>query len=238
MTTKNLVLIGGASSTGKSASLMNLENPTGVLYLNCEHKELPFKSKFIEQHITDPLKIFDFIVWAEKQPEVHTIVIDSISYLLDMFETKYVVPAADGRKAWGDYGQYVKKLFHTYCAGSSKDIVVLGHLTEIYDEGALETEYKVACKGATKNLGIESYFTSVVHTVKVPVAKLKEYTNPLLCITDEDKALGMKYCFQTKINKDSIGRRIRSPLGMWDITETYIDNDVSKLLTKIKSYYE
>lgn len=32
----HLVLLGGKSATGKSASLMNLENPKGVLYLNCE----------------------------------------------------------------------------------------------------------------------------------------------------------------------------------------------------------
>lgn len=32
----NLVLIAGKSSTGKSASLMGLENPEGVMYLNCE----------------------------------------------------------------------------------------------------------------------------------------------------------------------------------------------------------
>lgn len=32
----NLVLLVGKSATGKSASLMGLEKPEGVLYLNCE----------------------------------------------------------------------------------------------------------------------------------------------------------------------------------------------------------
>lgn len=32
----NLILIGGKSSAGKSASLMGLANPEGVWYLNCE----------------------------------------------------------------------------------------------------------------------------------------------------------------------------------------------------------
>lgn len=31
-----LVLLVGKSATGKSASLMNLRDPEGVLYLNCE----------------------------------------------------------------------------------------------------------------------------------------------------------------------------------------------------------
>ncbi len=32
----HLVLLGGKSAAGKSASLMNLQNPEGVMYLNCE----------------------------------------------------------------------------------------------------------------------------------------------------------------------------------------------------------
>lgn len=33
---KDLVMIAGASASGKSASLMGLKNHEGVLYLNCE----------------------------------------------------------------------------------------------------------------------------------------------------------------------------------------------------------
>lgn len=32
----NLVLIGGESAAGKTASLRNLKDPEGVMYLNCE----------------------------------------------------------------------------------------------------------------------------------------------------------------------------------------------------------
>lgn len=33
----HLILVCGKSATGKSASLMNLKNPEGVIYLNCEN---------------------------------------------------------------------------------------------------------------------------------------------------------------------------------------------------------
>jgi hypothetical protein len=33
----HLVLISGKSSTGKSASLMGIEHPEGVIYSNCEN---------------------------------------------------------------------------------------------------------------------------------------------------------------------------------------------------------
>lgn len=234
----NLVLIGGDPSSGKSLSLHFLENPEGVLYLNCEHKKLPFNSKFDERNITDPKHIFDAFTWAEKQDHIHTIVIDSISYLLDMFETKYIVTAKDTRAAWGDYAQYVKKLFHTYCANSTKNIFVLGHLTAEYDESILENRYSIACKGSTKNLGIESYFTTIVHTVRVTLDKLENYKNDLLVITEEDEINEYKYCYQTRVTKQSIGRRIRGPLGMWEIKETFIDNDAQKLLNRMTEYYK
>ena len=32
----HLVLIGGKSAAGKSAALMQLQHPEGVMYLNCE----------------------------------------------------------------------------------------------------------------------------------------------------------------------------------------------------------
>ena len=37
MANDHLVLISGKSATGKSASLMGIENPEGVMYLNCEN---------------------------------------------------------------------------------------------------------------------------------------------------------------------------------------------------------
>ena len=49
----NLVLLCGKSATGKSASLVDIKNPEGVMYLNCENnKKLPFNSKFKEYTIT------------------------------------------------------------------------------------------------------------------------------------------------------------------------------------------
>jgi len=101
MPNDNLVLIAGKSATGKSASLMNIEKPEGVMYLNCENnKKLPFKSKFVEYTITDPNQLFEAFDVAETKPEIHTIVTDSLTYLMDMYETVHVLTAANGQKAW------------------------------------------------------------------------------------------------------------------------------------------
>ena len=96
----NLVLVVGKSAGGKSASLMKLKNPEGVMYLNCEAgKKLPFKSKFKQFVITDPMQVYEAFEHAETMPEVHTIVVDTLTYLLDMYESLYVLNSTNGMKA-------------------------------------------------------------------------------------------------------------------------------------------
>ena len=96
----HLVLISGKSATGKSACLMDIKNPEGVVYLNCENnKKLPFRSKFTEFNITDPMEVYQAFQEVENMPEVHTVVIDSLTYLMDMYETKYIVSSSNTMKA-------------------------------------------------------------------------------------------------------------------------------------------
>lgn len=96
----HLVLISGKAATGKSASLMFITDPKGVMYLNCESgKKLPFKSKFEEYTITDPMQVTEALEAAEGMAHIHTIVIDSLTYLMDMYESVYVLGSANTMKA-------------------------------------------------------------------------------------------------------------------------------------------
>ncbi len=100
MSNDHLVLVGGMSATGKSLSLMNLRDHAGVLYLNCEAgKKLPFKNSFISKTITDPLQILEAFDWAETKPNIHTIVIDTLTYLMDMYESQYVLTSSNTMQA-------------------------------------------------------------------------------------------------------------------------------------------
>lgn len=234
----NLVLISGKSATGKSASLMFFENPEGVLYLNCENnKKLPFKSKFKEFTITDPLQIYQAFDEAEQMEDVHTIVIDTLTYLMDMYETMYVLSSPNGMKAWSDYAQYLKKLMSHYVANSTKNIIVLAHTSDIMNETEMALETLVKVKGSLMNQGVESFFSTVISTKKVPIKVLEKYSNDNLEITEEDKMLGFKYVFQTKLTKDTVSERIRSPLGMWNTSETFINNDTQLVINRLHQYY-
>jgi hypothetical protein len=66
---------------------------------------------------------------------------------------------------------------------------------------------------------------------------LKDYPNALLNISAEDEALGYKHCFQTRLTKDTVGERLRGPMGMWMVTETFIDNNAQQVLDRLHQYY-
>jgi hypothetical protein len=235
----HLVLLCGKSATGKSASLMHLRNPEGVMYLNCEAgKKLPFRAKFKQYTITDPLQVMEAFQAAENMEDVHTIVIDSLTYLLDMYESVYVLKASNTMQAWGQFAQYFKELMQQYVARSTKNVIFIAHTTDTLNENEMVIETKVPVKGSLKNNGIESYFTVVIASKKVPLKALKEYSSDLLTITPEEEALGYKYVFQTKLTKDTVNERLRGPLGLFDTKETYIDNNMQLVLDRLHEYYD
>lgn len=237
----NLVLVVGKSASGKSASLMGLNdapNAAGVMYLNCESgKKLPFRSKFKQYVITDPLQILEAFEAAETKPEIHTIVIDTLTYLLDMYESIYVLGSANTMKAWGDFSQYFKTLMQNYVAKSTKNVIFLAHTADSLNENEMAVETKVPVKGSLKSNGIESYFSLVIASKKLPLKALKDYGSALLTITPEEEALGFKYVYQTRLTRDTVNERLRGPLGMFDAKETFIDNNIMLVLNRLHEYY-
>jgi hypothetical protein len=235
----NLILITGKSASGKSASLMGLKNPEGVWYANCEAgKKLPFKAKFKQFTIVDPLQVYEMFDVAETKPDIHTLVIDTSTYLMDMYESVYVIGATNTQSAWGSYSQYFKNLMQQYVARSTKNVIILAHSADEVNKEEMTIETKVPVKGSLKNNGIESFFSQVISAKKITIKVLKEYANPLLTITPEDEALGYKHVFQTRLTKDTVGERLRGPMGLFDVKETYINNDAQMVLDRLHAYYD
>jgi hypothetical protein len=236
---KDLVLIAGTSSSGKSSSLMNLPDHPGVMYLNCESgKRLPFPNKFDRYVITDPMQVYEAFDEAENMPHIHTIVVDSLTFLMDMFESMYVIGSSNTMQGWANYNQYFKNLMQDKVAKSSKRVIFIAHTLATLNENEMVVETKVPVKGALKNQGIEAYFTCIVYAKRVPLKLLKNYENELLVVTEEEEMLGFKHVFQTCITKDTVHERIRSPRFMWKTNESFIDNDVMKLFKRIDEFYE
>ena len=235
----NLVLLCGKSATGKSASLQMLKNPEGVMYLNCENnKKLPFKSKFKEFTITDPTDVPDAIDSVKGDKKIHTIVIDSLTYLMDMYESTKVLTSTNTMKAWGSYAQFLKNMMSQSVGNSDKNIIFIAHTSDIFNESEMVNETMVKVKGSLMNTGIESYFSTVIASKKVGNKRLEDYKSPLLTYNEEETELEFKYVFQTRLTKDTVNERIRSPMRMWTTQETYIDNDLQSILDRLHEYYD
>ncbi len=249
----NIVLISGKSGTGKSASLQNLKNPEGVMYLNCENnKALPFKSKFIKGKdgkpgltIKDPMQIYAAFDQAEKMPACHSIIVDTVTFMMDMYEAMYVLTSENTLQAWGNYAQFFKKLMMVYVARSTKNVIFLAHTSdEINDDKIRETVVKV--KGSLNTRGIESFFTTVISTKKLSIKQVEEededgkrlYESDLLNISRRERRKGIKYCFQTDVDGNTLHERMRGPISMWEEEELFIDNDIQLVLDRIHEYNE
>lgn len=234
-----LILVGGFSATGKSASLRNLRNQERWMYLNTEAgKRLPFKNKFQVFRIDEPYQVHEAFDYATNNPgSFDGIILDSLTFLMDMYETQYVLNSANTMKAWGDYGQFFKVLMQEKVTRFAKPTIITAHVREDLDEKAMEMKTSVPIKGALKNNGIEAYFSTVVAAKKVSIKDLTDYSSDLLKITDEDKELGYKHVFQTRPTKNTIGERVRSPMGLFSKAQTYTDNDVQVLLDHLHRFY-
>lgn len=234
-----LVLICGESGTGKSASLIDLPDHERVMYLNCESgKRLPFKNQFQTFTITDPFEVYDGFDFAQDNPDFDFVVTDTITFLMDMFESNYVVNAANTMDAWGQFAQFFKNLMQDKVAKSDKSVIMLAHTLSELDESSMEMRTKVPIKGSVKSNGVEAYFSTVVAAKKVDLKKLEGYENDLLTITEDDELLGYKHVFQTRLTKETRGERIRSPMGMFTVAQTYMDNNAALLMKHMQEYYE
>lgn len=239
-TNDHLILITGKSAAGKSASLKDMKDPDNLIYINCENgKKLPFKNQFKSLTITDPAQVYQAFGEAEKMPSVHTICIDTLTYMMDLYESTKVINSSNTMQAWGNYAQYFKQLMSQVVATSSKNVIFLAHNSDIYNEKDLVTETMVKVKGSLMNNGIESFFTTVITAKKLPLSKFtaENSGSKLFTITPEEEILGFKYVFQTRLTKETVNERIRSPIDMWAMNETFIDNNAQNVLDRLHEYY-
>lgn len=239
-TNDQLILVSGFSGSGKSAALRNIRNQENWLYLNCESgKRLPFANKFDKYVITDPMQVmeaFDFAS-APEQAHVEGIIVDSLTFLMDMYESQYVLTAVNTMQAWSNFAQFLKTLMQQKVPTFGKPVIFTAHLLDVLDEKNMEIKTSVPVKGSLKNNGVEAFFSTVVNAKKMTLKDLEKYGSQLLTFTDEEKEVGFKHVFQTRITKGTTGERIRSPMGMFDRSQTFIDNDCQLLLDHLKEYY-
>lgn len=241
------LLVCGIPASGKTYCLKGLKDHEKVLFLNCEPSkgmDLPFKNKFIKKLITNPVGQImgenSYLTQAGKSPDqISTIVIDSLTFLMDMYETLYVntAPAKDKFNVWGAYSDFFKNLLEQKLSTLPQDVIFTAHVADKFDELAGSMDTRVPVKGNVGKKGAEAYFNNIVYTKRVKLKELEKYQNDLLHITETDEMLGFKHVIQTRLTKDTINEKIRSSDDMWDVKETYIDGNVQLVLDRMNEYY-
>ena len=233
----HIVLVMGKPNTGKSTSLRNLKNQESMIYLNTDLKALPFKSKFLKTiDVADAMDVIGYIQQIEEVPTVTGAVLDTLTFLMSMYERQYVLNATNTQKAWGDYGNFYRDFIHAIKSGT-KDYAILAHEDTILNEQTMQMESKVPVKGSVGKTGVEADFTTILSTKEISVKKLEAYQNDLLHITDEEREDGVKRVFCTRISKEFIGDKTRSAMGLWKRNELFIDNNLDQVFTRLREYY-
>ena len=242
---QRVILIAAPPSMGKTHSLFKLADDPGVAYLNTDLKDLPFlipkKNGMKTLKIKEPQVAIDAInSLEESNPEVHTIILDTITFLMNQYETQNVV--GDERAfgaAWQEYASFYHELMHSVKT-SEKNFIILAHTSTEYNEGELALETKVPIKGSVGKVGVEADYNIILTAKKITIKNLEPFTedNNLLTFNAREERLGFKYVFQTDLTADTLDLKIRSPMGLWKEEELFIDNDISLLIQRLSEYYK
>ncbi len=225
---KKSILLLGASGNGKTFSIKKLiqEHGPKVAYIDNDGKSLmPFKGKNkIGKYIvpSDPLEVLQGIRALEEDDSIEYIVFDTLSHWLRVLEQKHVIESADSRGAWGKvYQAALQDLLHFANNVSKKSWIFMSHTMEDDIEN-FKTPIKSFVKGATKSVGIESWFSVVIYVE---------------AFDDEDSTSGVSYRFQVQKTKETTNLSVKTPEDLFD--RPYVEpNDITLIFDAIDKYDE
>jgi len=219
MENKKMILIVGGTGTGKTTSLRNIDKKKAV-YIDFDRKAIKaFRDmdtfrEWIKIDYVDHL--MPGLAGLEADPDTDTIIIDTLSFALDMFVAQKIDTAEDTRAAWGDYKRWYKELIHL-AKSSSKTYIFLTHDKSTYNEAAMETKTVAYAQGSIAGM-IEADFALVAYSHK--------FVN----------SSGMPaWGFLVGPTKETLALSAKSPMGMFE-SPLIEDNDVLTLIKAADEY--
>ncbi len=106
MNNRDVLIVGGAAS-GKSTALRNLKDREKWVYLNTDKKDLPIKGKFKQNVVmSQATDILTFLPQIAAADAVEGVILDTVTFLMNMYERQFVRTSNDTQSAWGDYGAF------------------------------------------------------------------------------------------------------------------------------------
>lgn len=220
-----LIAVVGASGTGKSYSLRNL-NPQTTRILNIERKPLPFRksAEYSKQNLKEHSSVQTFeadfdVALAAK--DIDTIVIESFSKYAEMLLTM-AKSVEKGYSIYNLYNDKVTMFLEKAKSNNNKFVVILG-IDEIVKfettSGGETATRRLKVAGKQWEGMIEKEFTIVLFTFVKP---------------DADKTKPPKYQFVTNNYDGTISAK--SPPDMFG--GLFIDNDIARVVEVVRDYYK
>jgi hypothetical protein len=212
------ILIVGASGSGKSSSLRNL-NPDEVFLLNIERKTLPFKKASLFKHEAQPT------TWKEIKESIETaksaqqpiIVVDSFTSI-DELLLAHCRTLWKGFDIYSNHNRMVRELIASLKL-QSKLVVLIGidEIVAVKQPGGSEISRRaLKVEGRELQGTIEKEFTIVFFTDVKPAS---------------NGTMEYRFC----VNTDGINTA-KSPMEMFD--KQFIPNDLVLAQNKIHEYYK
>jgi len=214
---KPIIVILGRSGTGKSTSIRNLDASRTAI-INTEYKPLPFKdgSKFkLMAFLDNPEDIFTMLERVKSNDEIDVLVIDSFTQWSNDL-VAYCERTKKGFDRQNLYNSTIHDLFSTLKRIGKTVFIMCHEEIDTTSEGETIKQAKVEYK-RKKGIVEESAIAMLYSTI----------------LYDEDKA-NPRYVFQVQPDPSNPAK---SPQGMFEPGEKYIDNDLALVLEKSDAYY-
>lgn len=217
MANKALVAIVGASGSGKSTSLRNLDH-TKTVILDGERKGFPFKGseKFTVLPFSNPKQFEEQLKKALDTPNIEVVVIESYTKFVEQAKTLCQL-SYKGFDIWSNYARMAKRVLLD--CKNEKAVIVWVAIDEIVDlpnpDGSTVAKRMISVEGKEMKGKVEAEFLIVL------------FTEP-----KKNKDGKMEYFFAT--NTDGI-TTAKSPMLMFP--EQLIPNDLNAVLVRAKEYY-
>jgi len=216
---KKIILLIGESGSGKTSSLRNMPLDETV-YIDIDRKSIKsFKdmdkfNQWVKLDYVDHL--LPGLEAIEKDDTCKYVVIDTLSFLMDLFVTQRVDTAADTRAEWGNYKKFYKEIIN-FAKTSKKSFIFLAHPKTVYNEQEMESKTYAYAQGSIASK-IEADFAVVAYT--------RKYLN-------ED---GLpSFGFSVGLTKETLHTSVKSPMSMFS-EPTLDDNDIMDIFKAIDEY--
>ena len=224
----NIVMILGASGTGKSTSIKSL-NPEETVIINLLKKKLPFKGSSsmynAEKKNMFNIDTYDKIIAYlkgidEKMPNVKTIVLDDFTY--EMRKEMFATAKQTGYSKFTDMAAHFQQIIQTM-ENMREDInvFIIMHCEEIVSDGSI-----VGYKASTVGKLVDSSYNPIEVVPMLLFSKVKY----------NEKGVPQYGFYTHRAMEGSIEIPAKSPDGMFD--EDFIENDLQKVVDVMNEYYK